>query len=194
MCGTVHDLLKSKRNVFMVKVHCPEIGVMPYPSKSDVWSLGVMAMELSLELPIVNSLWKESAVTKADKKRADGNRQTESAKAAPTKMGFSGAKELNLREDDDYYEEFDMDELDLNIEKYEELFGVGHNDPQHLFNDDGIDNLFRMESPGGKIPAARMHMLLSLLPEMVVCSSIHMVSDRVLPMVLTKEVLNSYVT
>lgn len=41
-----------------------------------------------------------------------------------------------------------MDELELNIEKYEELFGVGHNDPQHLFNDDGIDSLFNMKRTG----------------------------------------------
>ncbi|XP_074365469.1 zinc finger protein CONSTANS-LIKE 10 [Apium graveolens] len=95
-----------------------------------------------------SNLWKGSAVSKVDKKRADGNRQLESAKAAPPKMGFSGAKELNIREEDDYYEDFNMDELDLNIEKYEELFGVGHNDPQHLFNDDGIDSLFEMKGLG----------------------------------------------
>lgn len=33
-----------------------------------------------------SNLWKGSAVTKADKKRADGNRQIESAKATPTKV------------------------------------------------------------------------------------------------------------
>lgn len=35
-----------------------------------------------------------------------------------------------------------MDEVDLSIENYEELFGVGHNDPEHLFAKDGIDSLF----------------------------------------------------
>ncbi|KAF5773604.1 putative transcription factor C2C2-CO-like family [Helianthus annuus] len=31
---------------------------------------------------------------------------------------------------------------DLSIENYEELFGVGHNDPKQLFAKDGIDSLF----------------------------------------------------
>lgn len=60
-----------------------------------------------------------------------------------------GAKGLELREDDDFYEDFNMDELDLNIEKYEELFGVGHNDPQHLFSNNGIDSLFEMKGMTG---------------------------------------------
>ncbi|MFS7940565.1 hypothetical protein Hanom_Chr05g00465951 [Helianthus anomalus] len=32
---------------------------------------------------------------------------------------------------------------DLSIENYEELFGLGHNDPKQLFAKDGIDSLFR---------------------------------------------------
>ncbi|KAJ0558540.1 hypothetical protein HanIR_Chr07g0337431 [Helianthus annuus] len=35
-----------------------------------------------------------------------------------------------------------MDEVDLSIEKYEVLFGVGNNDPENLFAQDGIDSLF----------------------------------------------------
>lgn len=35
-----------------------------------------------------------------------------------------------------------MDEVDLSIEKYEVLFGVGDNDPENLFAQDGIDSLF----------------------------------------------------
>lgn len=38
-----------------------------------------------------------------------------------------------------------MDELDSNIEKYEELFGVCHDDTQQLFNNSGIDGLFEMK-------------------------------------------------
>lgn len=94
-----------------------------------------------------SNLWKGSTRAEIDIKKADGNQQIESAKPSPTMVG--GAKELDLREDDDYYEDFNMDELELNIEKYEELFGVGHNDPQHLFNDDGIDSLFKIKGTGG---------------------------------------------
>ncbi|KAK1391442.1 zinc finger protein CONSTANS-LIKE 9-like [Heracleum sosnowskyi] len=55
-----------------------------------------------------------------------------------------GADELELHEDE-FHEDFNMDELDSNIEKYEELFGVGHNDPQQLFSNSGIDGLFEMK-------------------------------------------------
>ncbi|KAD0507640.1 hypothetical protein E3N88_44145 [Mikania micrantha] len=40
------------------------------------------------------------------------------------------------------YDDFNMDEVDLSIEKYEVLFGVGSNDPENLFAQDGIDSLF----------------------------------------------------
>lgn len=43
---------------------------------------------------------------------------------------------------DRFYDDFTMDEVDLSIENYEELFGEGHNDPKHLFAKDGIDSLF----------------------------------------------------
>lgn len=59
-----------------------------------------------------------------------------------------GADELEMHEDD-FHEDFNMDELDSNIEKYEELFGVGNNDPQQLFNNSGIDGLFEMKGMTG---------------------------------------------
>ncbi|PWA95879.1 B-box type zinc finger protein with CCT domain-containing protein [Artemisia annua] len=43
---------------------------------------------------------------------------------------------------DRFYDDFTMDEDDLSIENYEELFGEGHNDSKHLFAKAGIDSLF----------------------------------------------------
>ncbi|KAL6972344.1 Zinc finger protein CONSTANS-like [Sarracenia purpurea var. burkii] len=43
---------------------------------------------------------------------------------------------------DDFYEEFNMDEVDLNVENYEELFGVALNDSEQLFGNDRIVSLF----------------------------------------------------
>ena len=60
-------------------------------------------------------------------------------------MLYSGTKAPGLRDNDAFYEDFDMDEVDLNIENYEELFGVALNDPEHLFGNEGIGSLF-----GGK--------------------------------------------
>ncbi|CAI9290977.1 unnamed protein product [Lactuca saligna] len=44
--------------------------------------------------------------------------------------------------DDDGCYVVNMDEVDLSIENYEELFGAGHNDLEHAFAKDGIDCLF----------------------------------------------------
>lgn len=54
---------------------------------------------------------------------------------------YDGTKGPELCEDGNINEEFNMEELDLNIEKYEELFGVSHYNPELLEND-GIDSLF----------------------------------------------------
>lgn len=53
------------------------------------------------------------------------------------KVFLSEAKGPALCEDDGLYDDFDMDEIDLSIENYEEFFGVTHNNPEQLF-DDGL--------------------------------------------------------
>lgn len=43
-----------------------------------------------------------------------------------------------------------MDEVDLSIENYEELFGMSLNNPEQLFeNQQGIDGLFETEDLSG---------------------------------------------
>ncbi|XP_076926676.1 zinc finger protein CONSTANS-LIKE 9-like [Bidens hawaiensis] len=69
--------------------------------------------------------------------------QTGPVNSCTPKILHSGTKDLDpLLDDDGFYVDFSMDEVDLSIENYEELFGVGHNDPKHLFAKDGIDSLF----------------------------------------------------
>ncbi|KAH1108400.1 hypothetical protein J1N35_012168 [Gossypium stocksii] len=45
--------------------------------------------------------------------------------------------------EDDLYHDFNMDEVDLNLDNYEELFGVALNHSE-LFENGGIESLFRM--------------------------------------------------
>ncbi|XP_014523701.1 zinc finger protein CONSTANS-LIKE 9 [Vigna radiata var. radiata] len=47
-----------------------------------------------------------------------------------------------LCEDDNLYDDFDMDEVDLNLENYEELFGMALSHSEELFENGGIDSLF----------------------------------------------------
>ncbi|XP_027344483.1 zinc finger protein CONSTANS-LIKE 9-like isoform X3 [Abrus precatorius] len=47
-----------------------------------------------------------------------------------------------LCEDENLYDDFNMDEVDLNLENYEELFGVALSHSEELFENGGIDSLF----------------------------------------------------
>ncbi|KAL7234442.1 hypothetical protein ACSBR1_017948 [Camellia fascicularis] len=60
-----------------------------------------------------------------------------------------GTKAPDLEEDDKFYEDFNMDEVDSNIENYEETFGVALNDPEQLFGNDGIGSLFGVKDMSG---------------------------------------------
>lgn len=55
---------------------------------------------------------------------------------------YSGTKMPELCENNNFYEDFNMEELDLNIEKYEELFGASNNNMEQFFGSDDIDRLF----------------------------------------------------
>lgn len=45
-------------------------------------------------------------------------------------------------EDADLYKEFDMDEMDLNLENYEDLFSMSLNHSEEFFENGGIDRFF----------------------------------------------------
>jgi len=70
-----------------------------------------------------------------------------------SKIYCPGTKAPDLCEDDRFYEEFNMDEVDLDLENYEELFGVAFNDPEHLFGNDGIGSLFGVKGMSAAEPA-----------------------------------------
>ncbi|OAY35070.2 zinc finger protein CONSTANS-LIKE 9 [Manihot esculenta] len=65
-----------------------------------------------------------------------------SANAPLSKLCCPGTKGPAVSGDDDLYEDFNMDEVDLNIENYEELFGFTLNNSEELFENGGIDSLF----------------------------------------------------
>ena len=52
-------------------------------------------------------------------------------------------------EDADLYEDFNMDEMDLSLENYEELFGVTLNNSEELLENGGIDSLFGTRDMSG---------------------------------------------
>ncbi|WCJ37348.1 Zinc finger protein CONSTANS-LIKE 9 [Euphorbia peplus] len=52
-------------------------------------------------------------------------------------------------DDDDLYEDFNMDEMDLNIENYDELFGVTLSNSEDLFENGGFNSLFTTKDMSG---------------------------------------------
>ncbi|KAG6572208.1 Zinc finger protein CONSTANS-LIKE 9 [Cucurbita argyrosperma subsp. argyrosperma] len=65
--------------------------------------------------------------------------------ATSPKLHYPGTKGPEFDIDDDLYESLNMDE-DLNIENYEELFGVSLSYSEELLENGGIDSLFRIKS------------------------------------------------
>ncbi|CAK7349159.1 unnamed protein product [Dovyalis caffra] len=67
---------------------------------------------------------------------------TKSTNTSLPKLYCPGTKCPAPYEDADFYEDFNMDEMDMNLEHYEELFGVTLNNSEELFENGGIDSLF----------------------------------------------------
>ncbi|KAL2317527.1 hypothetical protein Fmac_031403 [Flemingia macrophylla] len=58
------------------------------------------------------------------------------------KLYCPGKKVSGICEDDNLYNDFAMDEVDLELEHYEELFGMALTHSEELFENGGIDSLF----------------------------------------------------
>ncbi|KAF6153836.1 hypothetical protein GIB67_001069 [Kingdonia uniflora] len=57
------------------------------------------------------------------------------------KLFCSGTKSPALCEND-LYEDFNLDDVDLNFDNYDELFGVSQSNSEHLFENGGLESLF----------------------------------------------------
>ncbi|KAL0744169.1 hypothetical protein Bca4012_085682 [Brassica carinata] len=75
-----------------------------------------------------------------DKKDVGSSSRPETSSAAPATSSFP--KEVRVCEDD-FYGNLGMDEVDLALENYEELFGTAFNTSGELFGQGGIDCLFQ---------------------------------------------------
>lgn len=74
-------------------------------------------------------------------------------------ISCSGTKGEIVCEDDSFYENFNMDEVDLGIENYDELFRVALDSPEKLFENDDIDGLFGMEISGADSNCQDAHIM-----------------------------------
>ncbi|KAK6932887.1 CCT domain [Dillenia turbinata] len=65
------------------------------------------------------------------------------------KVCCPGTKEFEICGQDDLYQDFNMSDMDLGLESYEELFGVAQNNEEHFFENVGIDSLFGTKEMAG---------------------------------------------
>ncbi|XP_011100551.1 zinc finger protein CONSTANS-LIKE 9 [Sesamum indicum] len=90
-----------------------------------------------------STVWMESLNHLHDPRQQNVDQAAGSTSSAVPKVILPGAKEKEAAvcEDDDFYDVFNMDEVDLSIENYEELFGAALDNPQ-LFGNDSIEGIF----------------------------------------------------
>ncbi|EYU42795.1 hypothetical protein ABFS82_13G006300 [Erythranthe guttata] len=91
--------------------------------------------------------WMDSLTPLLDHRLNVDHRSGSTSSSAP-KVFLSGAKGPAVCEDGGLYDDLCMDEVDLNIENYEELFGVAYDNPE-LFGYDGIDEIFGTKDMSG---------------------------------------------
>uniref|UniRef100_A0A5B7A446 Putative B-box type zinc finger protein with CCT domain isoform 1 n=1 Tax=Davidia involucrata TaxID=16924 RepID=A0A5B7A446_DAVIN len=106
-----------------------------------------------------SGIWMgSSSMTQLNIKPHSVDQPVLSANATSPKICCAGTKVTGMCEDDGFYENFNMDEVDLNIENYEELFGVTLNNPEQLFENGGIDSLFGMDMSGADFNCQSAHL------------------------------------
>ncbi|GMY09611.1 zinc finger protein CONSTANS-LIKE 9-like [Fagus crenata] len=92
-----------------------------------------------------SSVWVGSSSVPEDSEPHFLDQPAGSANASLPKLCCPGSKDPEFSEENDLYDDFNMDEVDLNFENYEELFGVALSHSEELFENGGIDSLFGMK-------------------------------------------------
>ncbi|KAL5581676.1 hypothetical protein UlMin_014118 [Ulmus minor] len=88
------------------------------------------------------SVWPSSSVPEHKSAAQASDLPAGPANATLPKLSCPGARSPVFCENDDLYADLDMDEVDLNFENYDELFGMTLNNSEELFENGGIDSLF----------------------------------------------------
>ncbi|KAJ8899514.1 hypothetical protein K2173_018488 [Erythroxylum novogranatense] len=93
------------------------------------------------EMGISSALVGDSSIRELSSVPNNIDRPTGSTNTPLPKFCCPEPKGPTFREED-IYDDFNMDGVDLNLENYEELFGVTLNNSDELFENGGIDSLF----------------------------------------------------
>ncbi|KAF1889884.1 hypothetical protein Lal_00025214 [Lupinus albus] len=126
-----------------------ELGLMGINENSDssTWvtseSQNVSGSAQVTDLPSQNKSWVgTSSMPESSSKPRLLDHPPESADECIPKLNLPHKNSPGIFEDNDLYDDFNMDEVDLDLEKYEELFGMTLSHSEDLFENGGIDSLF----------------------------------------------------
>ncbi|KAF3777480.1 Zinc finger protein CONSTANS-LIKE 10 [Nymphaea thermarum] len=112
------------------------------PSSSNTLDLTMPSQQGELETTDKASFWMESSPLPPLNSMPFGvDQQDGMLDSALQKLSCDGMKDLGIFEGEELYEDFNMGDVDLTFENYEELFGNSQNNPQLPFDDGGADGL-----------------------------------------------------
>lgn len=114
---------------------------VPYVSDStcekELDSMSIDDRSVKLSVLVGSSPGHQPSAKAQNKEQREGV-----CNATSSKLCIPGTAAPSLREDAGLPEDFNMNEVELDIENYEELFGVALNSPDDYFSSQGIDSLF----------------------------------------------------
>ncbi|XP_078443095.1 zinc finger protein CONSTANS-LIKE 9-like [Wolffia australiana] len=83
----------------------------------------------------------------ADGFASSGNQPAGSVDSASHEQGNMDTDDFGLAGNDEFYDDFDVEDGGLNFDDYNEFFGTSRNHSEDLFDDAEIDSMFDMKNP-----------------------------------------------
>ncbi|CAI0552131.1 unnamed protein product [Linum tenue] len=159
--GTSTSASAHKRQTINCYSGCPSASelssiwsfVLDFPSASESTYEQNMGL-MSIAENVATETWPSSK-EEADRQNLESilqmsdSRSTTNPHRQAHQPAGSGSSTLPKVYDDGLYDDFNMDEMDLNLENYDELFGVGLNNPEEAFEGGGIASLFGTKDMSG---------------------------------------------
>ncbi|KAF3796806.1 Zinc finger protein CONSTANS-LIKE 9 [Nymphaea thermarum] len=113
------------------------------PSSSNSVELALPSRLSDLEAADKINFWMGSSpLPPLNSLPFDADQQVGVVDPTMSKLPCDGMKDLGITSDAELYDGFNMDDMDLSFENYEELFGESHNDSELPFEEGDADSLF----------------------------------------------------
>ncbi|BAT74753.1 Zinc finger protein [Vigna angularis] len=110
------------------------------------------------DLPTKGKFWAgTSSIPVSDSEPRILDQLPEPGNECMPKLNCPGKKISGICEDDNLYDDFIMDEVDLELENYQELFGMALSHSEELFENGGIESLFETKDMSASVGESHCH-------------------------------------